>query len=103
MGRGLLITGTDTGVGKTTIACGLASVLRDSGYKIGVWKPVETGCQEREGALFPQDAYDLKQASGSLEPLHRICPYRFPDPLAPSVAAMRTDREIAVWLFSSVR
>lgn len=100
MGRGLLITGTDTGVGKTMITCGLASVLRNSGYKIGVLKPVETGCQERGGNLFPQDAYDLKQASGSVEPLHRICPYRFPDPLAPSVAAMRTDQEIDLSLLS---
>jgi len=94
MGKGLLITGTDTGVGKTLIACGLASTLRTLGYKIGVMKPAETGCKEREGNLFPQDAFYLKQASDSEEPLHRICPYSFSFPLAPSVAAERVSREI---------
>ncbi len=94
MGKGLLITGTDTGVGKTLVACGLASILRDLGYKIGVMKPAETGCEKRKGNLFPQDAFYLKQASGSEEPLHRICPYSFSSPLAPSVAAERVGQEI---------
>ena len=44
MGKGLFITGTDTGVGKTFFACGLAALLRESGYKVGVMKPAETGC-----------------------------------------------------------
>lgn len=89
MGRGLFITGTDTGVGKTLVACGLAFALRGLGRKVGVMKPVETGCAEKEGKLFPQDASYLKDASGCEEPLQKICPYRFPIPLAPSVAAQR--------------
>ncbi|HEX9880511.1 MAG TPA: dethiobiotin synthase [Candidatus Binatia bacterium] len=87
MGKGVLVTGTDTGVGKTLVACGLASALRGLGYRVGVMKPAETGCAEREGDLFPSDAYQLQQASGSPEPLHRICPYRFSPPVAPAVAA----------------
>jgi dethiobiotin synthetase len=94
MGAGLFITGTDTGVGKTLVACGLAAVLRDLGCRVGVMKPAETGCEEKEGKLFPQDAFYLKQASGCEEPLETICPYRFRDPLAPSVAAAR--QEIAI-------
>jgi len=89
MGRGLFITGTDTGVGKTLIACGLAFALRGLGRKVGVMKPVETGCAEKEGQLFPQDASYLKDASGCEEPLQKICPYPLPIPLAPSVAAQR--------------
>jgi len=89
MGRGLFITGTDTGVGKTLAACGLAFALRGLGHRVGVMKPVETGCAEKEGQLLPQDAIYLKEASGCEVPLHRICPYRFPSPLAPSVAAQR--------------
>lgn len=89
MGRGIFITGTDTGVGKTLAACGLAFALRGLGYKVGVMKPVETGCAEKEGQLFPQDAFHLKEASGCEEPLQKICPYRLPSPLAPSVAAQR--------------
>ena len=38
MGIGLFITGTDTGVGKTFFACGLAALLKESGYRVGVMK-----------------------------------------------------------------
>jgi len=63
MGKGIFITGTDTSVGKTLVACGLAALFRDLGYKVGVMKPAETGCEERDGKLFPQDAFYLKEAS----------------------------------------
>ena len=89
MGKGLFITGTDTGVGKTFFACGLAAVLKEFGYRVGVMKPAETGCEERDGTLIPQDAIRLKEVSGCAEPLERICPYRLPEPLAPSIAAER--------------
>jgi dethiobiotin synthetase len=89
MGRGLFITGTDTGVGKTFFACCLAALLKDSGYKVGVMKPAETGCDQDEGKLVPQDALALKEASGCELPLETICPYQFREPLAPSVAAER--------------
>ena len=64
MGKGLFITGTDTGVGKTFVACSLAAYLRELGYRVGVMKPVETGCVERDGELFPDDAVRLKNAVG---------------------------------------
>ena len=83
MGKGIFVTGTDTGVGKTLVACGLAALLRESGYKVGVMKPAETGCAEKDGKPFPQDAFYLKEASGCEEPLERICPYRLSEPLAP--------------------
>jgi dethiobiotin synthetase len=89
MGGGVLITGTDTGVGKTFVACGLAALLRDFGYRVGVMKPAETGCAERDGELFPDDAVRLKEASGCDVPLEKICPYPLREPLAPSIAAER--------------
>ena len=96
MGGGIFITGTDTGVGKTLIACGLAALLKECGYHVGVMKPAETGCVERDGKPFPQDAFYLKEASGCTEPLEKICPYRMRDPLAPSVAAERAGVKIDV-------
>ena len=90
MGSGIFITGTDTGVGKTLIACGLAALLKDLGYRVGVMKPAETGCIEKDGQLVPADAVRLKEASGGEEALEKICPYRLEDPLAPSVAAERS-------------
>ena len=89
MGKGVFITGTDTGVGKTFFACKLAAHLRESGYRVGVMKPAESGCAEQEGKLYPQDATLLKHASASQDPLDKICPYRLREPLAPSVAAQR--------------
>jgi len=96
MSRGILITGTDTGVGKTFFSCGLAALLKAGGYKVGVMKPVETGCVEKDGQLFPDDAWRLKTASGCAEPIDRICPYRLPEPLAPSIAAERAGVKIDV-------
>jgi dethiobiotin synthetase len=89
MGKGIFITGTDTGVGKTFFACGLAALLKESGYKVGVMKPAETGCEQGEGKLVPQDALALKAASGCELPLETVCPYQFREPLAPGVAAER--------------
>jgi dethiobiotin synthetase len=96
MGKGIFITGTDTSVGKTFVAASLAAYLHDRGYRVGVMKPVETGCPERNGILFPVDAVRLKEASGCPEPIEKICPYRFPEPLAPSIAAERANQKIDV-------
>jgi dethiobiotin synthetase len=96
MGGGVLITGTDTGVGKTFVACGLAALLRDFGYRVGVMKPAETGCAERDGELFPEDAVRLKEASGCDAPLDKISPYQLREPLAPSIAAERTGVKIDI-------
>lgn len=81
------ITGTDTGVGKTLVAGGLARALVRSGLTVGVLKPCESGCGVSEGELVPHDAVFLKKMSGCREPLDLLCPYRFEQPLAPAVAA----------------
>jgi len=96
MGGGVLITGTDTGVGKTFVASGLAALLRDFGYRVGVMKPAETGCAERDGELFAEDAARLKDASGCDVPLEKICPYQLREPLAPSIAAERAGVKIDI-------
>jgi dethiobiotin synthetase len=96
MGNGIFITGTDTSVGKTVFACALAALLKESGYKVGVMKPVETGCGQDDGKLVPQDAVALQEASGCRAPLAQICPYQFREPLAPSVAAEREGTRIDI-------
>ncbi|MGH7929640.1 MAG: dethiobiotin synthase, partial [Candidatus Binatia bacterium] len=96
MSKGVFITGTDTGVGKTFFACALAAYLKDLGYKIGVMKPAETGCDAGDGKIAPLDALALKEASGCDLPLEKICPYQFREPLAPSVAAEREGRQIDI-------
>ena len=96
MGKGIFITGTDTGVGKTWFTCGLAALLKNSGYRVGVMKPAETGCLEKFGKLFPEDAWRLKEVSGCAEPIEKICPYRLQEPLAPSIAAERAGVKIDI-------
>ena len=93
---GFLITGTDTGVGKTFVGCGIASALRRRGTRVAPFKPVESGCQPGPGTneLIPADAILLRQACATDAPLETICPYRFRQPIAPWVAAQREGREI---------
>jgi dethiobiotin synthetase len=90
MVRPLLITGTDTGIGKTTVASAIAAALRRRGRDVGVMKPVETGCAiAPDGTLIAADAQQLLWAADRDDPIDRVCPFRFSAPLAPSVAAGR--------------
>jgi dethiobiotin synthetase len=92
--RAILITGTDTGVGKTIVGCGLAAALTAQGKTVGVLKPAETGCGLRDGVLYPEDAVRLAAYARVSLPLDQICPYRFAPPVAPSVAAELVDMTI---------
>ena len=87
--QGLLITGTDTGVGKTFVTCGLAGALRRKGFSVAPFKPAETGCtrEEESRRLITADAEMLRRAAGTKAPLEMICPYPFEPPVAPWVAA----------------
>ena len=95
MKAGVFITGTDTDVGKTVISAGLALVLRDRGMKVGVMKPVATGCYGGEERLISQDAVFLMEAAQNEYP-PLTSPSRFRNPLSPSVAAMLEKKEVDV-------
>ena len=92
--RGLFVTGTDTGVGKTFVTAGLARLLSDRGLRVGVMKPVETGCDRCGDDLLPADAVQLLTAAGGHQDLSSVCPYRFEAPLAPDMAARQAGRSI---------
>jgi dethiobiotin synthetase len=91
VGRRFLITGTDTKVGKTTIGCALGFAFRARGIRVGVMKPIETGCAEVGGELQALDASALALAAGSQLPMELICPYRYRSPLTPAAAAEADD------------
>lgn len=87
MSRGLFITGTEARVGKTLIGCALAFAAHARGMRVGVMKPIETGCREVAGILEPADARGLAYAAACDLPMELICPYRYRSPLAPPAAA----------------
>ena len=87
MHKGIFITGTDTGVGKTFVAAGLLRAFKEMRISVCPMKPVESGCGMRKGALIPEDAVTLLKASAVNESLDAINPYRLKHPLAPAVAA----------------
>lgn len=102
MAKGIFITGTDTGVGKTVVTAALASLFKDRGVSVGVMKPIQTGCGNGRGPLSAPDVrFLLKALNGPRghrsrgriilprEELEWISPYRFSAPVAPLVAAAR--------------
>ena len=90
--RGFFVSGTDTGVGKTVVACALLRAMRRRGLDAGVMKPIETGV----GAEGPLDAQALQSAAAAIEPLEEICPQTFALPAAPTVAAASEGRSVEV-------
>ena len=80
--RGLFVTGTDTGVGKTTVSAGLLRYACRRGRRPIPVKPAETGCDPH-----PTDALALHRAAGSPISLADVCPHPFRLPAAPAQAA----------------
>ena len=92
---GIFITGTDTGVGKTVVAAGLAMALRARGIKVGVMKPVATDCHGIDNRLISFDAaFLLEAAENEYPPL--TSPARFRNALAPHVASILEKREVDI-------
>ncbi|HTZ17274.1 MAG TPA: dethiobiotin synthase [Dissulfurispiraceae bacterium] len=89
MAKGIFVTATDTGVGKTVATAAIVAGLMRCGIKTGIMKPVETGCVMNDGVLGPSDGRFLKAISGMDDPLELVVPVRFESPLAPYVAAGR--------------
>lgn len=82
--KGFFVTGTDTDVGKTLIASGIAAVLREKEVDIGVFKPFLSGISRNDEK---SDTNLLKHMSQTSLSLAEITPFEFKEPLAPLVAA----------------
>ena len=88
--KAFLITGTDTGVGKTHVACLLGRRLVAEGIDVFPLKPVESGCLPGpDGKPFPIDAAALRDAVAPRLPLSAVCLYSLSAPLSPHLAARR--------------
>jgi dethiobiotin synthetase len=87
MSKGIFVTATDTGVGKTIVSVAIVRALKRCGINAGAMKPVESGCTRKEGILEPADGRYLKAVAGMDDPLELITPVRFEAPLAPYCAS----------------
>ena len=83
--RILFVTGTDTGVGKTLAAALLCKSLLQQGHKVGYYKPVQTGAEERVGELVSVDTEFVKSICST--DLKIIAPLMFKLPASPHLAA----------------
>jgi dethiobiotin synthetase len=84
--RGIFITATDTGVGKTLVTAALVAHLTQRGIDVGVMKPIETGVSR--SAKAQSDGARLRSAAGSHDPMAEVSPYVFRLPVAPLSAAL---------------
>ena len=89
---GLLVTGTDTGIGKTVIAGAIADWFRRQRHRVAVLKPAGSGCVRRREGLVSEDAEFLAHCADARFPLDVICPVRYAEPLAPAIAGERAKR-----------
>lgn len=86
-GRGVFIAGTDTGVGKTLIACALLRGLAGEGLRTAGMKPVAAGAVRRRGVWHNDDVEQLRAAASVDAARPVINPYCFAPPVAPHIAA----------------
>jgi len=93
--NGYFVTGSDTDVGKTYVACEIVRQLCQHGVGIETRKPAESGCElSTTGDLVTHDAAALQAANGNREKIERITPYRYRAALAPHRAARLEQQEI---------
>lgn len=82
--RGLFITGTDTGVGKTILSAALVAAMASEGEKVSAYKPVVTGTGEPPQA-WPQDHELLAEMAGMIP--EEVAPLRYAPAVSPHLAA----------------
>jgi dethiobiotin synthetase len=94
--RGFFITGTDTGVGKTLVACALLRAYAAQGLRVAGMKPVASGALRTARGLANDDVDQLSAAGNVHAPAHLMNPYCFEPAVAPHVAAEEAGRVIEV-------
>lgn len=94
--RSLFVTGTDTGIGKTTVACALLRAFADRGVPALGMKPVASGCRQTPAGLRNDDAERLIATGSHALAYVDVNPYAFAAPIAPHVAAADAGVEVSL-------
>lgn len=97
MARGLFVTGTDTGVGKTRVAVALIHGLRAQGLRVAAMKPVSAGNASGE---LNEDVTALLEAANVKVDVNDVNPYAFAEPVAPHIAAAQAGVRIELSLIA---
>jgi len=92
--HGFFVTGTDTGVGKTLVACCLLRAFAARGLKVVGMKPVASGAVPRGNELVHDDVERLVAAGNLAAPRSHINPYCFAPAIAPHLAAAEAGMRI---------
>lgn len=85
--HGLFVTGTDTGIGKTVVACALVRAFAVRGERVAVMKPIASGAARTPEGLRNEDALSLIEASGRALRYEEVNPYCFEPAISPHIAA----------------
>ena len=91
---GLLIAGTESGVGQTVAAGAIAASLRMQGYRVGALKPCGVGCVHRREGLVSEEAELLAYWGDVRFPLDVICPQRYGHTMSPAAASEKEKRPL---------
>ena len=94
--KGLFVTGTDTGVGKTLVAGAIAKILSQKGKRVGVFKPVATGCKRTKEGLISKDAEFLKNCTNVKLGFEVINPVKFAKPAAPFACEKAENKKVSI-------
>lgn len=90
------IAGTDTDVGKTSIAAGLLCCAQQQGYSTLAIKPVASGCEQTADGLRNSDALAVIAQSSIKLPYEQVNPIAFAPAIAPHIAAQESQTELTV-------
>jgi dethiobiotin synthetase len=91
--RGIFVTGTGTGVGKSVLAASICAALSARGQKVAAFKPVITGLDDPDGD-WPLDDELLAGAASAGQKPEDVAPHRFGPPVSPHLAAELTGQQI---------
>ena len=94
MSKGLFITGTDTGCGKTEITLGLMQAFQQRGEQVLGMKPVASGAMQTLDGLRNEDALHIQAQGSAGLPYEWVNPYLFAPPIAPHLAAEMAAQKI---------
>lgn len=96
MGKKFFVAGTDTEIGKTTIACGLLEAGNQRGWRTLALKPVAAGAEPGEDGPRNDDAVALMQSASVKLSYEQVNPVLFEPPIAPHIAAQQVGKRLTV-------